>query len=105
MADESFHLPIDDRRQATRFEKEPGTEYVVLSGPGSEQRTAEVQNESLGGMAVLLPADVEWPVGTPLRFCYAGEVLQAVVRHAESLADGRLRLGLECRHPAATPQP
>ena len=104
MADDSFYLPVDDRRQATRFSKEPGTEYVVLAGPAGHQQTAEVQNESLGGMAVLVPPGVDWPVGTTLSVCYAGDMLHAIVRHTDLLPDGRLRLGLECRDSSATPQ-
>ena len=97
VADKPFYLPTDERRKATRFQKEPATELVVLWGPENQQYTAEVQNESLGGLAVLLATAADLPVGTQLRLCYAGDSLCAVVRHVELLPDGRQRLGLKCQ--------
>ena len=97
LADKPFYLPTDERRKATRFQKEPATEYVVLWGPDNLKLTAEVHNESLGGIAVLLTAPANLPVGTPLRLTYAGDSMQAVVRHSELLPDGRQRLGLQCQ--------
>jgi hypothetical protein len=92
-----FYLPTDERRQATRFDKEPGTESVTLRTSTGKEIVAEVQNESLGGMAVLLAQANELTVGTELRISYAGDSLRAIVRHRESLPDGRIRLGLDCR--------
>jgi hypothetical protein len=93
----SFYLPTDERRQATRFNKEPGTEYVVLRMPNGKEFAGEVQNESLGGMAVLLDEAQELAVGAKIWISYAGDSLRAVVRHSALLPDGRQRLGLDCR--------
>jgi hypothetical protein len=92
-----MYLPTDERRKATRFEKEPGTEYVTLRAPCGREIVGEVQNESLGGMAVLLSDGRGLSVGSELRVSYAGDTLQAIVRHLELLADGRIRLGIDCR--------
>ena len=97
MADQPIYLPTDERRQATRFDKEPGTEYVTLIGPSGDEMAGEVQNESLGGMAILLPEGKGLSVGSELRVSYAGDSLQAIVRHLEPLPDGRIRLGIDCR--------
>ena len=93
----SFYLPTDERRQATRFNKEPGTDFVVLRMPSGEELAGEVQDESLGGMAVLLDPVQELAVGTEIWISYAGDSLRAVVRHCALLPDGRQRLGLDCR--------
>ena len=93
----SFYLPTDERRQATRFNKEPGTESVVLHMPNGVELTGEVQDESLGGMAVLLDEVQDLAVGAKVRISYAGDLLRAVVRHCSILPNGRQRLGLDYR--------
>ncbi len=93
----AFYLPTDERRQATRFNKEPGTEYVVLRMPDGAELAGEVQDESLGGIAVLLNEVQELAVGTEIWISYAGDSLRATVRHCTLLPDGRQRLGLDCR--------
>ena len=95
-AGDPSHSPLDDRRQATRFNREPETEFVEIRPPSGQPIQAEVRDESLGGLAVIVAASECLPIGLECQLVYAGDHLDAVVRYALPLQDGRYRLGLQC---------
>ena len=49
--------PLDERRQATRFPRLPATDFAVVWQTPGEEILAEVHDESLTGLGILL-ADV-----------------------------------------------
>lgn len=88
---------LEEQRTATRFRCEPGMEYAAVWQTPGDERLLEVHDESLGGLALLVPARDAWPVGTELTVAYRGELLQARVRHQFLQADARVLVGLQCR--------
>lgn len=87
----------DERRSATRFIKDAGSDFATLWRLGGWQRRVEVHSESLGGISLLVADAGGLPVGLEVRVEHAGETLRAVVRHVQRQADGRYIVGLQCR--------
>lgn len=87
---------LEEQRSATRFRCEPGMEYAAVWQTPGEERLLEVFDESLGGLALLVPSRDAWPVGTDLTVAYRGELLQAQVRHQTPHTNDRVLIGLRC---------
>lgn len=87
----------DERRSASRFHKDAGSDFATLWRLGGWQRRVEVHSESLGGISLLVTDAGGLPVGLEVRVEHAGETLRAVVRHVQRQEDGRYIVGLQCR--------
>jgi hypothetical protein len=88
--------PPEEHRRATRFLKEPDTEYAVIwRRPGCET-LVQVHDESLTGLGLIVADAAPLGVGVITTIIYQGEVLAATVRHVRSRPDGTFLVGLEC---------
>lgn len=92
-----LNTSTDERRSATRFTKDAGSDFAMLWRLGGWQRRVEVHSESLGGISLLVADAGGLPVGLEVRIEHAGETLRAVVRHVQRQPDGRYIVGLQCR--------
>ena len=54
---------LQDLRQSTRFRKEPGTDFVVIWRQAGEELLAEVYDESLTGICLVMSDASQYPVG------------------------------------------
>jgi hypothetical protein len=86
----------DERRQATRFLREPGSDHATLCRSNGERLSVEVYEESLGGLGIVLPASWNYQIGQLLEIIYEQTAMRGVVRHVEPQADGTSLVGLEC---------
>jgi len=98
----SHHLytPVDELRNWTRFSKERGDNFAVIWREGREEILAEVHDESLGGLGVILEDIAGFAVGQEFDLVYAGESMRGHVRHVEP-HDGEYIVGFECERGLA----
>ncbi len=87
---------LDDRRQSMRFPKEPEADFATIWFPPSMEMIAEVHDESLGGLGLLVPDAARFYLEQEVGMVYSGDLMKAVVRHIESRADGRYLIGFSC---------
>ncbi len=88
--------PLDERRQATRFPREPATDFAVVWQTPGEEILAEVHDESLTGLGILLADVSTLQLGSKLDVVYTGSLMRGEVRHIERRDDGRYLVGLRC---------
>jgi hypothetical protein len=88
-------LPLE-RRESTRFPKEPGTDFAQVCLATGETRLVEVQNESLGGLCVVMSETTGLTVGSRVRLIYHRDVLHGEVRHITQRPDGSFVVGFAC---------
>ncbi len=87
---------LDEHREATRFEQEPGTDFAVIWQVPGEESLVEVHDESLTGLGVFMTDVASYHVGTEATIVYHGSVLHGEVRHIEHFADGTWLVGWKC---------
>lgn len=87
---------LDEHRQASRFEQEPGTDFAVVWQVPGEELLVEVHDESLTGLGVIMTDMATYHLGTEATIVYHGSVLQGEVKHIEHHADGTWLVGWEC---------
>lgn len=90
------HNTNDERREATRFLKEPGSDHATVWHADGERLLVEVYEESLGGLGLILPASWDHQIGQLLGIFYQQTVMRGVVRHIQPQPDGTCLVGLEC---------
>lgn len=90
----------DELRQSTRFRKERGTDSALLWLDRNEPVLVDVHDESLGGLSLHLDEIEGICTATEINIVYAGEMLQANIRHIERQPDGTFVVGFECKHAA-----
>lgn len=88
---------LDERRDSTRFQHDEGMEFAAIWLETGEEILAEVHDDSLGGLGILLEDSFGFQPGSDVQVVYAGEHLQGKVRHITMQSDGRHMIGLECR--------
>jgi hypothetical protein len=101
----SEHAYLDERRRATRFVREPGTDYATIVSPESLAGPIEVADESLGGIGVVVTDRNPFFTGQVLGIAYAGSSYQARVCHITKRRDGRFTVGLLCAVDGQSPSP
>lgn len=95
---QEFYVPlVNERRQATRFERNASMDFVVIWREPGEERLVEVHDESLTGLGILVDDKLDLKLGSPLRLIYAGEYLEGEVRHITKRPDQRYLIGLATR--------
>jgi len=94
--DSTDKLILHDRREATRFGKTPDTQFAALWLPDGRTILAEVRDESLGGLGLLLHDADLLPVGQQFEIVFAGNSGRGQVRHMQQRDDGLFLVGLEC---------
>ena len=89
---------VEERRGWTRFEKEADSDEAVIVHPECGEILAEVHDESLGGLAVILSDDVIpfFPINAQVDVIYCREFFPAYVRHVERQPAGGYLVGLAC---------
>ncbi len=93
---------IEDLRQSTRFRKEPGTDYAVIWRQPGEELLAEVYDESLTGICLVLADASHYPVGAEADLVYHTTTMRGEVRHVTPQDNGTFLVGLSCeRWPPA----
>ena len=86
----------EELRQATRFERERGTDVAVIWLDEGEERMVDVHDESLGGLGVYVKDPAEYQIGQEINVVYAGAYLRATVRHIGPHPGGDFVMGLRC---------
>ena len=92
----------DDQRQSTRFRKEPGTDFAQFTPHGCEAVWAEVYDESLTGICLVLSDPHGFQIGTKVELVYRDTPLHGEVRHLTPQASGSVLVGLCCERAATT---
>ena len=87
---------VDELRSWVRFCKDPDTDFAVILHPDLDELLAEVHDESLGGIGLLLDDATQFPVGKEVEIVYAGELMLSYVRHIEPYPDDRFLVGFQC---------
>lgn len=90
---EPKNTAINERREATRFRKEPDAEWAAIWYPHDMESLVEVYDESLHGLALLLNNTQDLYIGLDVEIAYRGNLLQGTVRHMEAFEDGRTKVG------------
>ena len=91
------YAALDEQRTATRFGKEPDSAYAVVHHPEMEAFIAQVHEESLGGIGLILEDPRRFGVGQNVEIAYLDCLLRAVVRHIEPWEEeGTYLVGFQC---------
>ena len=88
---------LDEQREATRFEREAGTDFAVIWQESDEAIAAEVHDESLTGLGILVDSELDLALGSRVHVVYAGEHLDGEVRHITRQPNGKNLVGLRCQ--------
>ena len=87
---------VDELRQSTRFLVQPETEYAVIWSTPGHEILAEVHDESLGGLALVVNECEEMRIGDVWEITYLSRVYSGVVKHVEHRPDGARLVGFHC---------
>lgn len=88
---------LDERREASRFERDHDCDFAVIWNYAGEEIVVEVHDESVTGLGILVDDRLDLQLGSQVRVLYAGEHLQGEVRHLTPQADGTNLVGLKCQ--------
>ncbi|MCA9268379.1 MAG: hypothetical protein KDA41_07900 [Planctomycetales bacterium] len=86
----------DERRDATRFPCNADEEFAAIWLGAEEPTLAEVFDESLGGISLLLDRADGFGLGCTANIAYRGGYYVAQARHVKTWHDGRLLIGFIC---------
>ena len=89
-------VPLEERRDATRFERLPEDDFAAIWMGSEEPQLAEVHDESLHGISLILDTAWNIGIGCQVHIVYAGICHLAQVRHVEPLTDNRVIVGFYC---------
>ena len=87
----------DERRMSTRMRKEPDSEFAAILNDHGDPLLAEVYDESLGGLCLILEDITAYPIDREVGILYQSTFLSGIVRHIEARTDGRFFVGFACR--------
>lgn len=87
---------VDELRQSTRFVLEPQTEYAVIWSTPGHEILAEVHDESLGGLGLIISDCAEVRIGDVWEITYLSRVYRGVVKHIQPRSDGSRLVGFQC---------
>jgi uncharacterized OB-fold protein len=90
-------VPVEELRKATRFVKEPDTEFAVIRVERGVEILAEVRDESLFGLGLIVAELAALEVGLDVTIVYRREELDATVRNVHPRPNGTFLVGFECR--------
>jgi len=92
---EPRNTAVDERRTSTRFRKDADAERAAIWYPHGVEMLAEVYDESLEGLALIVDDATAFQTGMQVEIAYAGTLLQGTVRHLSSCDDGRTKIGFQ----------
>ncbi len=95
MTGKQYHDAFDERREASRFGREQGSDIAAIWLNPNEELRAAVFDESLGGISLVVKDCSGLSVGSIVGLAYAGEFLQATVKHVRPTHDGFYVIGFE----------
>ena len=87
---------IDEQRRATRFEKDPDSEFAAVWLSPHDEILAEVHDESLGGLGLLVDDASKMRPGVAAHVVYLGRLYHCMIRHVERQASGLWIVGMSC---------
>jgi hypothetical protein len=87
---------VDEQRRASRFEQSPDEVYAAVWIDGEEAILAEVHDESLGGIGLLLDIGCGIGLGSVINIVFAGSHYVAQVRHVKPWDHDRVLVGFHC---------
>jgi hypothetical protein len=90
-------VAVEELRKATRFVKESDTEFAVIRVEPGTEILAEVRDESLFGLGLIVAELAALDVGLEVTIDYRKEVLDATVRNIHPRPNGTFVVGFECR--------
>lgn len=90
------YSPTDELRSSSRFTKDPASDYASIWYPEEAATAAEVHNESLGGIALVVGDVSHLAIGGEVGIAHVGLLMRAIVRHIQPRPDGRYVVGFEC---------
>ena len=85
-----------ERREASRFGRLVDDDFAAVWLPNQDPILAEVHNESLQGICLVLETNCGIGVGSTVHIVYAGNCHLAQARHVHPHDDGRLLIGFAC---------
>lgn len=86
----------EERRQGSRFGRLPSDDFAAVWKEHEQPLLAEVHDESLQGISLILDSDSDIGLGTQVYIVYAGMCHLAQARHLETRSDGRILVGFKC---------
>ena len=86
----------EERRGASRFGRLPNDDFAAIWVDGAEPLLAEVHDESLRGISLILPCDCAIGIGCQVHIVYAGVCHLAQARHVEPRGQDKLLIGFQC---------
>lgn len=87
---------VDELRRATRFVQPPDEVFAAVWLDGGDAILAEVHDESLGGLGLLLEMGCGIGLGSTVQVVFAKTHYAAQVCHMQPWDDHRLLVGLRC---------
>ena len=93
----------EERRHASRFGRLPDDDFAAIWVGNEEPELAEVHDESLGGISLILSTDCGIGIGSQAHIVYAGVCHLAQAVHVESFNEQQVLIGFQCEAmPEAT---
>lgn len=89
---------LEERRQATRFPKEPDVDSAVVWQESGDELLVTVHDESLGGICLVMHDVENFAIGAAAIIVYHSEIMEATVRNSRRQPDNTFLVGFEC-HP------
>lgn len=88
---------VNERREASRFERNEGMDVGIIWRQNGEEYFVEVHDESVTGLGILTEDTLDLQIGSVVHVSYAGEYLEAEVRHITQQSDQKYLIGLITR--------
>ena len=88
---------VEELRKATRFVKEPDTEFAMIHVERGVEILAEVRDESLFGLGLIVANVAALEIGQEVTIVYRRDELNATVRNVDLRPNGTFLVGFECR--------
>ena len=86
----------DERRSASRFAKDGGSDFAVLYTSADEPQLVEVHDESLGGLCLFIEPQISLAINQEVDIIYAHSILRGVVRSIRDTSSSRRLVGFQC---------
>lgn len=93
----------EERRESTRFGRSPEDDFAAVRINGDGALLAEVHDESLRGISLILGVESRLNVGQTVQIDYVGSQYEATVRHVTAWTDNKLLIGFRCELLPAEP--
>lgn len=86
----------DERRNASRFIKDGGSDFAVLYLAADEPHLVEVHDESLGGLCLCIEPHLTLTLNQEVDIIYASSIFRGIVRNIRDTSSPRQLVGFHC---------